>query len=140
MATVVADAQAISPQTGALLVQLQIDNRAGKLKAGGYVQATLELQAGKQVARIPASALINDEHGVHVAVVGADRKVVMHPVTVARDLGQTIDISSGISPGDHVIDNPPDDLVAGDQVRTEGQASGGQGSTGQGASDGKGNG
>jgi RND family efflux transporter MFP subunit len=120
-ATVVADAQAISSQTGTLLIQMQIDNRERKLKAGGYAQAALSLSASKQVARIPASALINDEHGVHVAILGPDGKVVMRPVTVARDLGQTLDISSGIAPGDKVIDSPPDDLSAGDQVRAAGE-------------------
>jgi RND family efflux transporter MFP subunit len=119
-ATVVADAQAIQQQTGTLLVQMQIDNRSGKLKAGGYVQADLALAASSKVARIPASALINDEHGVHVATVGPDGKVVMRPVSVARDLGQSIDIAAGIVPGDKVIDSPPDDLNAGDQVTIAG--------------------
>jgi RND family efflux transporter MFP subunit len=117
-ATVVTDAQSISPQTGSLLVQMQIDNRARKLRAGGYVQATLSLPATRQVARIPSSALINDQHGAHVAMVGPDGKVVMRPVTVARDLGQTIDIASGVLPGEKVIDSPPDDLNAGDLVKT----------------------
>jgi RND family efflux transporter MFP subunit len=134
-ATVVADAQAIQAQTGTLLIQMQIDNRDRKLKAGGYAQAALTLSASKRVARIPASALINDEHGVHVATLGADGKVVMKSVTVSRDLGQTIDISAGIAPGDKVIDSPPDDLRAGDPVRAAGQEDGGKP-----AADGKGNG
>ena len=126
-ATVVTDAQAIQQQSGTLLVQMQIDNRAHKLKAGGYVQASLDLPATTRVARIPASALINDEHGVHVAILGSDGKVAMRPVTVARDLGQSIDISAGIAPGDRVIDSPPDDLATGDQVRIAGHGSDGQG-------------
>jgi RND family efflux transporter MFP subunit len=116
-AVIVADAQAISAQTGSLLVQMQLDNRDRKLKAGGYVQASLTLPSSKTVARIPSTALINDEHGVHVALVGPDGKVVMRPVTVARDLGQTIDIASGLQPNDKVIDSPPDDLSAGDAVK-----------------------
>ena len=48
-ATVVSDAQAIQQQSGTLLVQMQIDNRAHKLKAGGYAQAAL------QAGRLPAS-------------------------------------------------------------------------------------
>jgi len=87
------------------------------------------------VARIPASALINDEHGVHVATVGSDGKVVMRPVTVARDLGQSIEVSAGIAPGDKVIDSPPDDLSAGDPVRTSSGAP-----QGNGTANGKGNG
>jgi multidrug efflux system membrane fusion protein len=124
-AMVTSDAQSISPQTGSLLVQLQIDNRARKLRAGGYVQASLALPATRQVARIPSSALINDQHGAHVAMVGPDGKVVFRPVTVARDLGQTIDIATGVQPGEKVIDSPPDDLNAGDLVKTaSGKANG----------------
>jgi RND family efflux transporter MFP subunit len=123
-ATVVADAQAIQAQTGTLLVQMQIDNRAGKLKAGGYVQASMALSSAAKVARIPASALINDEHGIHVAVIGPDGKVAMRQVTVASDLGQSIDVSAGIVPGEKVVDSPPDDLTAGDQVHITGQEPG----------------
>ena len=119
-AKVVADAGAISPQTGSLLVQMQIDNKARKLKAGGYVQASLNLAAAARVAVIPSSALINDQHGVHIAAVGPDGKVVMRPVTVARDLGQVLDISAGLSPGDKVIDSPPESLNAGDAVHIAG--------------------
>jgi RND family efflux transporter MFP subunit len=137
-ATVVADAQAIQQQTGTLLVQMQLDNRSGKLKAGGYVQASMALPTAARVARIPASALINDEHGVHVATVGPDGKVVMRPVTVARDLGQSIEVSAGIVPGDRVIDSPPDDLSAGDLVRTGRE--GGQDSQGKDPRGGRGNG
>ena len=120
IAHIVADAQAISPQTGSLLVQLQIDNAAHKLKAGGYVQANLNLPSAARVALIPASALVNDQRGVHVATVGANGKVVLKPVTVARDNGPTIDISTGLQPGDKVIDSPPESLNAGDPVTIAG--------------------
>jgi RND family efflux transporter MFP subunit len=123
-ATVVGDAQAISAQTGSLLVQMQIDNRTGKLKAGGYAQASLALPRAASVARIPASALIADARGVHVAIVGPDGKVIMRTVTVARDLGPFIDLSSGLSPNEKVIDSPPDDLAAGDPVKIAGPAAG----------------
>jgi multidrug efflux pump subunit AcrA (membrane-fusion protein) len=96
---------------------MQLDNHDRKLKAGGYVQAALTLPAAKTVARIPASALINDEKGVHVVMVGPDGKVFMRPVTVARDLGSAIDIAAGLKPGDKIVDSPPDDLSAGDKVK-----------------------
>jgi multidrug efflux system membrane fusion protein len=116
-ATVVGDAQAISAQTGSLLVQLQFDNRGGKLKAGGYAQASLALPGGAGLARIPASALITDEHGVQVATVGPGNRVVMRKVTVGRDLGPFIELSSGLAPNEKVIDSPPDDLTQGDVVK-----------------------
>jgi multidrug efflux system membrane fusion protein len=116
-ATVVGDAQAIAAQTGSLLVQMQIDNRAGKLKAGSYLQASLALPAGASLARIPASALITGVHGSQVAALGPDGKVVLRKVTVARDFGTSIELAAGVAPNEKIIDNPPDDLAAGDPVK-----------------------
>ncbi len=115
-ATVVGDAQAISAQ-GSLLVQLQLDNHDGKLKAGSYVQAKLQMKGGPAVARIPSSALITGEHGNQVATVGPDNKVVLRQVTIGRDFGSSMDIASGIAPNEKIIDNPPDDLAQGDLVK-----------------------
>jgi RND family efflux transporter MFP subunit len=116
-ATVVGDAQAIAAQTGSLLVQMQIDNRAGKLKAGSYMQAGMHLPAGPTLARIPASALITGANGSQVAALGPDGKVVLRKVVVARDFGSSIELSAGVAPNDKIIDNPPDDLAAGDPVK-----------------------
>ncbi len=46
----------------------------------------------------------------------------MRPITVATDLGSTVEVASGISPGDSVIVNPPDSLVNGEVVRVAGPA------------------
>jgi hypothetical protein len=38
-------------------------------------------------------------------------------VTIARDLGDVIEISSGLAANDRIIDSPPDGIGAGDPVR-----------------------
>jgi membrane fusion protein (multidrug efflux system) len=38
-------------------------------------------------------------------------------VTIARDLGRTIELASGLSADDRVITAPPDGIANGDQVR-----------------------
>ena len=43
--------------------------------------------------------------------------VWIHPVTIGRDYGATVEIASGLTPADRVIDNPPDSLRPGDLVR-----------------------
>jgi hypothetical protein len=47
---------------------------------------------------IPPSALIFDEGGLRVATVGADNKVLLKPVTIARDMGKVIELGSGLAP------------------------------------------
>ncbi len=49
---------------------------------------------------------------------------------IGRNLGTQVEILSGLSPSDRVINSPPDSLGAGDKVRIAGQQSGG--TTGQG--------
>jgi hypothetical protein len=54
---------------------------------------------------------------MRVAVVGTDDKVVLKPIAIARDLGQVVEIATGLEAGDRVIESPPDGLANGDQVR-----------------------
>ena len=38
-------------------------------------------------------------------------------MTIARDLGKVIELGSGLSPEDLVIESPPDGIASGDRVR-----------------------
>jgi membrane fusion protein, multidrug efflux system len=119
-AAVIDTSGAIGTQSGALTVEAQIDNADGALKPGDYAQATFALPAEAGALSLPASALMLRHSGMEVAVVGPDHRVRMRPVTIARDLGTTVDIATGLTPGEAVVDNPPDSLVNGEQVRVEG--------------------
>ena len=66
---------------------------------------------------IPAGALIFGKNGLRVATVDASGKVLLKPITIARDLGQIVEIGSGLTAQDRVIDSPPDGLSNGDAVR-----------------------
>jgi multidrug efflux system membrane fusion protein len=118
-ATLVSTSGAIGAQSGALLAEAQIDNPDGALKPGDYVQATFALPAVSGTLRLPANALMFRQSGMAAAVVGPDGRVTMKPVTIARDLGTSIEIAAGLSPTDAVIANPPDSLVNGELVRVK---------------------
>ncbi len=77
----------------------------------------LELPGNAAALRIPSSALLFDKNGLRVATVGQDNKVVLKHVTIARDLGQTIEIGSGIAADDRIVQSPPDGIADGDAVR-----------------------
>jgi multidrug efflux system membrane fusion protein len=119
-ATVVSTSGAIGVRSGALLAEAQIDNADGALKPGDYVQVTFNLPGQAGELRVPANALMFRHSGMAVAVVGPDSHVVIKPVKVARDLGTSVEIATGLSPGDEVIDNPPDSLTYGELVRIAG--------------------
>jgi RND family efflux transporter MFP subunit len=110
-------ADAITPQTGTQLIQLQIDNAGKALRPGDYAQVKFDLPANDGAIIAPSSALMFRDSGMSVAVIGPDGRVAIKPVTISRDLGATVVIGSGLTASDRVIDNPPDSLRAGDPVK-----------------------
>lgn len=115
-ATVESTSRSVDVASGTTLVQLAVDNAAGELLPGGFANVSLHLPGNGTTLSISASALIFDQSGLHVATVGADNKVLLKSVTIARDLGKTIELGSGVTAGDRVIDSPPDGIADGDLV------------------------
>jgi RND family efflux transporter MFP subunit len=126
VATVQASAQSVDPASGSTLVQLAVDNESGELLPGAFANVRFDLPPASGSLSVPASALIFDSRGARVATVGPDNRVALKPVTIARDLGDVIEISSGLVATDRIIDSPPDGIGKGDQVRiAPGSPSGG---------------
>ena len=125
-ATVEATARSVDPASGATLVQLAVDNQAGDLLPGAFANVHFDLRMAATNLSVPASALIFDSSGARVATLGSDNRVVIKPVTIARDLGGVVEISSGLAANDRIVDSAPDGIGQGDQVRiAPGSASGG---------------
>jgi RND family efflux transporter MFP subunit len=112
-----ASARAVDAQTGTTRMQLVVDNGSGELMPGAFANTRIELPANLQALSIPAGALIFGQKGLRVATVDGNGKVQLKPVTISRDLGQTVEIATGIAPTDRIIDSPPDGLSDGDPVR-----------------------
>ena len=123
--TVEASAQAVIPSTGTTLMQLIVDNSAGEMMPGDYAGIHLQIPGAAHVLSVPSSALIFDAQGLSIATVDAASRVVLKAVSIQRDLGAVIELASGLSPNDRVIQNPPDGIGNGAQVRLAGAASGG---------------
>jgi RND family efflux transporter MFP subunit len=115
-ATVESSAQAINAASGSMLVQLVVDNAASELLPGGYAVISFDLANEKPALSIPSSALVFDKSGLHVATVDKADKIVLKPVTIARDLGKLIEIGSGLTAEDRVVESPPDGVVDGEPV------------------------
>jgi RND family efflux transporter MFP subunit len=122
-ATLTSSAGAIDALSGAVLVQLQADNRAGALKPGAFSQVSFQVGAGQGNGfTLPSSAILYGNDGPTVAVVGADNRVTVKAVTIARDEGTQVQLSTGIAPNDRVIDTPPDAIRTGDRVKVQAAA------------------
>ncbi|TFW20228.1 efflux RND transporter periplasmic adaptor subunit [Duganella callida] len=116
-ATVQSLAQAINASSGAMLVQLTVQNDSRELLPGGYASISFKSAGDSNALSIPASALIFNKAGTQVATVGKDSRVVVKQVTVSRDLGNAVEVSAGIDRNDQVIANPPDGVATGDAVK-----------------------
>jgi RND family efflux transporter MFP subunit len=119
-ATVNASAQSVDVASGTTRMQLIVDNPNGELMTGAFANVHLELPHPEIAINVPASALIFDQSGLRVATVGADNRVVFKPVTISRDLGRVVEIASGLTADDRVIESPPDGIASGDLVRIAG--------------------
>ena len=116
-ATITDSSQAITESSRTMLVQLEADNSKGALLPGAYVDVHFPLSDRAGLLRLPVSALVFRRHGLEVATLGANNKVVLKQVSLGRDFGTEVEIIGGISVGDQVIDSPPDSLAEGDTVR-----------------------
>jgi RND family efflux transporter MFP subunit len=119
-AVVEASAQSVEPASGTTRMQLVVDNAAGELMTGAFANVSLDLANPEVALNVPASALIFDQDGLKVATVDQQNRVVLKTVTIARDMGRTVEIGSGLTAEDRVIESPQDGIATGDEVRVAG--------------------
>ena len=120
--TVEASAQAVNPTTGTTLMQLIVDNSAGEMMPGDYASIHLDTADAPNVLSVPSSALIFDAKGLSIATVDAGNRVLLKRVSIERDLGAVVELASGLSSNDRVIENPPDGIDSGAEVHVNGKS------------------
>ena len=108
-------AGAIDPATRTMQVEINLPNRDGSLLPGAYVQVDLPL-AGAKTLVVPTNVLLFRGEGTRVALVDAASRVRLKPVTLGRNLGESIEVLGGIADGDRLVVNPSDSLAEGDSV------------------------
>ncbi len=116
-ATVATTSEAINEAARTLLVELHADNSKNLLQPGTYTEVHFDLPSNPDTVRIPTSALVFRERGMEVAILGRDNRVELRAVKLGRNLGTDVEILSGLSTSDQVIQSPPDSLSNGDVVR-----------------------
>jgi RND family efflux transporter MFP subunit len=110
-------ADAIDPGTRTLRVEVDLDNPKGEILPGAYAQVHVKLVDAQPALLVPVSALLFRAEGVRVATVVDGNKAQLLPVTVGRDFGTQIEVTSGIPHDATIIDSPPDSILDGQEVR-----------------------
>ena len=113
---IVRSSDSIDPVSRTLLTEVDVDNPSGELLPGAFLSVHLKLSSGASTVVVPVNALIFRSEGMRVAVV-RDNRAELAPVTIGRDYGTEVEVLSGISPQDEIIENPSDSLTSGTEVR-----------------------
>jgi RND family efflux transporter MFP subunit len=128
LGTIVRNSDAIDLNSRTLNVEVDIDNRGGRIKPGAYVFVHLKLPDDSKKATssliIPANTLLFRSEGLSVGVVRGDHAELV-PITIGRDYGSTVEVINGLKPTDQVIVNPSDSLTTGTPVRLDAPKAGG---------------
>ncbi len=127
--TVTRSSSALQSTARTLNVEVDIPNGAAVLRSGLYALIALDIPRIHPDVVLPAEALIFDQGGTRVAVVGEGDTVKMVPIDIRRDFGTSIELDAGPRGGDAVILSPPASLKDGAkvEVETDGGAKGGGG-------------
>jgi membrane fusion protein (multidrug efflux system) len=110
-------AQAFNANTRTAVTELTVDNSKHALWPGTYVDVVFQVATDPKVLTMPESALIFRADGAQVAIVDAQNHVHLRNVTLGQNLGQTVQVTSGLAPGDKLVNNPPAGLLEGQAVQ-----------------------
>jgi RND family efflux transporter MFP subunit len=99
-----------------LTVEVDIENQDLTLLPGMYLEASFTLESTVPTLRVPASALSFRSGGPQVAVVDGGGVVNFHSVIISRDMGDFVEVGSGLSSGDKVALNISNQIADGDRV------------------------
>jgi len=89
--------------TGAILLQVEFPNPTRILRPGGFGNIRAMVRVDKGALLVPQRSVTDVQGKYLVAVVGTDKKVSIHPVTVGERVGDLWVITEGLKPGDHVV-------------------------------------
>ena len=114
--TVARTSEAIDPRTRTFRTEIDVPNHDGRLIPGEYVKVSFALpNAG--LHQVPAAALVFRSGAEQVAAVTRQGRVQFRPVSIARDDGDTVELSSGVAAGDRLVLNVSSRITDGEQVR-----------------------
>jgi RND family efflux transporter MFP subunit len=114
-------ASALQPGSRTLLTEVDVPNPDGALSPGIYCTVELLIPRKTPSMIIPATAVVFDENGLHVAVV-ENGTAHLQKITIARDFGKEVEVHDGVKEGDQVILDPTATLTEGSKVAVRNKA------------------
>ena len=109
-------AGAIDAATRTLQMEVDLPNKEGKLLAGSYVQVALPVTGASTALIVPSNVILYRPEGTKIATLDGNGHVKLKLVAIGHDLGETLEILSGVTAADTIVLNPPDSLADNDVV------------------------
>lgn len=107
----------LDPSTRTMIVEADLDNTNGKLLPGMFGQATISLSTEFAANMLPAQAIRFDEAGKgYVYLVSDDETITRANVTTGIDDGNSIEVLTGVQPGQRVVGSHLKRFVDGQKV------------------------
>jgi RND family efflux transporter MFP subunit len=116
-ATFLTTARAFDSNTRTAVTELTVENPRRTLWPGTYVDVVFQVPSDPAILTMPEQALIFRAAGAQIATIDAQDRVHLRSVTLGQNLGQTVQVTSGLSVNDRLVNNPPAGLLEGQVVR-----------------------
>ena len=110
-------AKAVATATRTVVTEFVIDNPQGDLWPGTYVNVTFSFPSNPDTLIVPEQAVLFRAQGMQVALIGDGDKVHLQDVTLGRNLGTDVQVTSGLKRSDRLVANPSMGLLDGQQVK-----------------------
>src|SRR6266513_4521335 len=120
-AKVVRTAGALDPASRTLLTELQVANSDGQLFPGMYAEVKFAFPQDARTLLVPGNAVTVQSGGPKVLVVDAKQTIRARSVKLGRDLGDKVEILSGLNPAEPLVANPSGSLREGEEVKAQPQ-------------------
>ncbi len=111
------EATALDTDSRTVTTELVMDNPGNHVWPGSYAEVHFHVPNESKALLVPENALIFQEYGTQLATVDENNHILIKDVQVGRNLGQDVEIISGINPAERVVHTPSAGLVTGQSVR-----------------------
>jgi len=114
--------QSLNPEARTLRVEVDVPNPKDEFVPGMYLKVGFGLPP-RGMVQVPAAALLFRASGPQVAVVDRTGRISFRSVSIGRDDGSVVELSSGAAPGDQLALNVSSQISDGELVHAQPAAS-----------------
>jgi membrane fusion protein (multidrug efflux system) len=116
-ATLLTTANAFNPQTRTVVTELVAQNEDHLIWPGTYATVQFAVPTNRDVLVVPEQALLFRDQGMQLAVIDSGDKVHLKNVKIGLNLGQNVQVLSGLKPTDRFIVSPSAGTLEGQKVQ-----------------------